>query len=124
MRLVDIFLHSGYPYASKPIVAPGQAPTALELWERSFPDEYLLPKAVLSSGADRQPKTWATLTDEEIDDYMRRVSHASLRFAETCPMASGPESGVVDQSLRAHGFSNLWIADTSLLGEQSDGIIL
>jgi choline dehydrogenase-like flavoprotein len=54
------------------------------------------------------------VTDEEIDDYMRRVSHTSLHFAGTCPISNDNESGVVDQSLRVHGFSNLRIADTSV----------
>ncbi|KID83939.1 choline dehydrogenase [Metarhizium guizhouense ARSEF 977] len=114
MRLADMFQHSGYPYPVKLAFAPGQDPAALEEWERSFPDDYLLPKAVPSPPSDRQPKTWENVSDEEIDNYMRRVSHTSLHFAGTCPMSIDNKSGVVDQSLRVHGFTNLRIADTSV----------
>jgi choline dehydrogenase-like flavoprotein len=117
MRLADEFQHSGYPYPSRLAFGPGQDPTALETWEKSFPDEYMLPKTVPSPNSDRyekEPKTWENVSDEEIDDYMRRVSHTSLHFAGTCPISNDKESGVVDQSLRVHGFSNLRIADASV----------
>ncbi|KAI0189432.1 putative GMC oxidoreductase [Astrocystis sublimbata] len=113
MRLAEIFQRS-YPYPSKLTFAPGQDPAPLEKWESAFPDEYLVPKTSTSPDAGRQPRTWENVTDEEIDDYMRRVSHTSLHFAGTCPISNDKESGVVDQSLRVHGFSNLRIADTSV----------
>ncbi|KAI0391446.1 putative GMC oxidoreductase [Xylariaceae sp. FL0594] len=95
MRLAEKFQQSGYPYSAKLAFAPGQDPAILEKWEQTN-------------------KTWNTVTDEEIDDYVRRVSHTSLHFSGTCPMSTTEQSGVVDQSLRVHGFSNLRIADTSV----------
>ncbi|KAJ8128537.1 hypothetical protein O1611_g5096 [Lasiodiplodia mahajangana] len=137
MRLADRFQHSGYPYPAKLVFAPGQDPSVLEKWEKTAPVEYLpkqgsavssvlgAPKshsAVQPSGQGdavaealpRENKTWKSVTDEEIDDYVRRVSHTSLHFSGTCPMSTTEKSGVVDQSLRVHGFSNLRIADASV----------
>jgi choline dehydrogenase-like flavoprotein len=114
MRLADAFQHSGYPYRSRLVFAPGQDSAPLDKWEKSFPADYLVPESVPSSGSDKQPKTWENVSDEEIDEYMRIVSHTSLHFAGTCPMSRDKKSGVVDQSLRVHGFSNLRIADTSV----------
>ncbi|KAI1144953.1 putative GMC oxidoreductase [Nemania diffusa] len=137
MRLADKFQHSDYPYPAKLVFAPGQDPTILEEWEKAAPIEYLprqnstvssvsgAPKSrsTLQPGSQggaaaetrsHENKTWKSVTDEEIDDYLRRVSHTSLHFSGTCPMSNKEKSGVVDQSLRVHGFSNLRIADTSV----------
>jgi choline dehydrogenase-like flavoprotein len=114
MRLADIFQHSSYPYPSKLAFAPGQDPTPLDRWEKSFPSSYMVSKPAQSSGSGMEPKTWEDVSDQEIDEYMRRVSHTSLHFAGTCPMSKNKASGVVDQSLRVHGFNNLRIADTSV----------
>ena len=135
MRLAEELQHSGYPYPAKLTFAPGQDLTVLEHWEKVAPINYL-PVVVLAaplvSGAQkpqvvlepdrashvapesRKAKTWRNVTDDEIDDYLRRVSHTSLHFASTCPMSNDEKSGVVDQKLRVHGFSNLRIADTSV----------
>jgi choline dehydrogenase-like flavoprotein len=91
MRLADIFQHSGYPYPSKLVFAPAQDPTPLEDWEKSFPDDYLVPKEVPASSSDKQPKTSESVSDEGIDEYMRRVSHTSLHFAGTCPVSQRQE---------------------------------
>ncbi|KAI0473339.1 putative GMC oxidoreductase [Xylariaceae sp. FL0804] len=126
MRLAEELQYSGYPYPSTLAFAPGQDPTMLEEWEKSAPIDYLpVPMPDASSASQkaqvvvrpkqpRQNKTWRTVTDEEIDDYIRRVSHTSLHFSGTCPMSRNEHSGVVDQQLRVHGFSNLRIADTSV----------
>ncbi|KAI3390274.1 hypothetical protein diail_10669 [Diaporthe ilicicola] len=137
MRLADEFQHSGYPYPAKLVFAPGQDPTILEEWERAAPIDYLpvpLPAAAsVPGGTTHDPqvvvnrerganvghtvkvaKTWETVTDDEIDDYLRRVSHTSLHFSGTCPMSNDEELGVVDQELRVFGVSNLRIADTSV----------
>ncbi|KAG6357708.1 hypothetical protein INS49_013587 [Diaporthe citri] len=136
MRLASEFHQSGYPYPAKLVFAPGQDPTILEEWEKTAPTDYFpvpLPAAASISSATHKPqitldrekeatsentkhveKTWKTLTDDEIDDYMRRVSHTSLHFSGTCPMSNDEVSGVVDQRLRVHGFSNLRIADASV----------
>ncbi|KAH9993900.1 putative GMC oxidoreductase [Xylariaceae sp. FL0662B] len=126
---------AGYPYPAKLAFAPGQDPTMLEEWEKTAPIDYLpVPASVASPISDkRKPhvvpepeqgaavglrlpenKTWRNVTDDEIDEYMRRVSHTSLHFSSTCPMSNDEKSGVVDQKLRVHGFSNLRIADASV----------
>lgn len=38
-------------------------------------------------------KTWNTATDDEIDDYMRRVSHTILHFSSTCLMSHDERTG-------------------------------
>ncbi|KAK8115447.1 choline dehydrogenase [Apiospora sp. TS-2023a] len=109
MRIAEKWQDSGYPYPVKLVFAPGQDPAALEEWERAAPADYVpLPPVPVG-------KTWKTVTDEEIDDYMRRVSHTSLHFSGTCPMSANDlKTGVVDQQLRVYGFTNLRIADTSV----------
>jgi choline dehydrogenase-like flavoprotein len=114
MRLAQQFFDSEYPYPCKLAFAPGQNPELLEGWEKTFPKDYMLPTVVASMEPHKEAKTWETVSDEEIDDYMRRVSHTSLHFSGTCPMSNDSKTGVVDQSLRVHGFSNLRIADTSV----------
>ncbi|KAK8054418.1 choline dehydrogenase [Apiospora saccharicola] len=118
MRIAEKWRESDYPYPVKMVFAPGQDPAALEEWERGC-------AGGLCSGAsgagtpatssDKASKNWKTVTDDEIDDYMRRVSHTSLHFSGTCPMSANNEkTGVVDQQLRVYGFNNLRIADTSV----------
>ncbi|KAI0891047.1 putative GMC oxidoreductase [Annulohypoxylon nitens] len=135
MRLADELQHSGYPYPAKLVFAPGQDPSVLEEWEKAAPNDYLpvleptmssmgategsqaLPKPNNGTIVGPKPsdiKTWKNVTDEEIDVYIRRVSHTSLHFSGTCPISNNEKSGVVDQKLRVHGFSNLRIADTSV----------
>ncbi|OTA69259.1 GMC oxidoreductase [Hypoxylon sp. EC38] len=86
MRLADELQHSGYPYPARLAFAPGQDPSILE----------------------------ENVTDDDIDDYLKRVTHTSSHFSGTCPMSNDEKSGVVDQELRVHGFSNLRIADASI----------
>ncbi|ROV97123.1 hypothetical protein VMCG_07516 [Cytospora schulzeri] len=67
-------------------------------------------------------KTWKNVTDGEIDDYIRRVSHTSLHFSCTCPMSNNDEkSGVVDQRLRVYGFKHLRFADASMFPRVPSG---
>ncbi|KAI2615844.1 putative GMC oxidoreductase [Hypoxylon sp. NC1633] len=125
MKLAEELQHSDYPYPSKLVFAPGQDLDILEEWERAAPIEYLptpmsthiVPEskqdAAIGHGL-QENKTWKNVTDDEIDDYVRRVSHTSLHFSGTCPMSGDERSGVVDQQLRVYGFSNLRIADTSV----------
>ncbi|KAF3009410.1 hypothetical protein E8E14_010014 [Neopestalotiopsis sp. 37M] len=136
MRLAEKLQESDYPYPAKLAFAPGQDATLLDQWEKSAPAEYLpipilaapfgqqMPiidaKAEQNTAVGTRPKsgaenkTWRNVTDHEIDDYMKRVAHTSLHFSGTCPMSNDPRTGVVDQQLRVHGFSNLRIADTSV----------
>ncbi|KAK0744545.1 hypothetical protein B0T21DRAFT_407637 [Apiosordaria backusii] len=59
-------------------------------------------------------KRWQTVTDQEIDEYAKRVWASALHATSTCRMSLSPEDGVVDQRLRVHGFENLRIADASI----------
>lgn len=59
-------------------------------------------------------KSWRDVTDDEIDNYVRRVAHISLHYSCTCPMSNDDKTGVVDRRLLVHGFKNLRIADASV----------
>ncbi|KAK0670236.1 putative GMC oxidoreductase [Cercophora samala] len=59
-------------------------------------------------------RTWQTVSDQEIDEYAKRVWASALHATSTCRMSLSPEDGVVDQRLRVHGFENLRIADASV----------
>lgn len=122
MRLAAEFQNSGYPYPAPFAFAPGNRPDLLEQWEQTG-DEWSAPKpsSAAVSNADKtaskdikEVKTWKDVTDDEIDDYVRRVAHTSLHPVCTCPMSNDEKSGVVDQKLRVYGFKNLRIADASV----------
>lgn len=59
-------------------------------------------------------KTWRNVTDDEVDDYMRRVGHTALHFSSTCRMGTNEKTAVVGQRLLVFGFKNLRIADASV----------
>ncbi|KAI1120823.1 putative GMC oxidoreductase [Nemania abortiva] len=124
MRLAEEFQNSGYPYPAPLAFAPGNRPDLLADWEKSGKGKGASRN---TSGTDKasdrgdaakmvvtRGKTWKTVTDEEIDDYMRRVTHTAFHFSCSCPMSNREQSGVVDQQLRVFGFKNLRIADTSV----------
>ncbi|KAK4248229.1 alcohol oxidase [Corynascus novoguineensis] len=58
--------------------------------------------------------SWRTVTDEDIDAYIRRTASSCYHVASTCRMSRDPKDGVVDQRLKVHGFQNLRIADASV----------
>ncbi|POS76991.1 hypothetical protein DHEL01_v204610 [Diaporthe helianthi] len=118
MRVAAEFQVSGYPYPAPFAFAPGNRPDLLSEWEQTG-DEWSAPKPTASTTKPAsQPasdgKTWKDVTDGEIDDYVKRVSHTSLHPVCTCPMSNEESSGVVNQQLRVHGFKNLRIADASV----------
>ncbi|ROV87741.1 hypothetical protein VMCG_10581 [Cytospora schulzeri] len=142
MRLADEFQRSDYPYPASVAFAPGANPDLLKEWEMSAPSstspDAPVPSAGLTfrSGVDERPlpksekkeaghpaenKTWRNVTDDEIDDYIRRVGMGSLHVSCTCPMSNDDRSGVVDQSLRVHGIKNLRIADASVFPKIPSG---
>jgi choline dehydrogenase-like flavoprotein len=126
MRLAEEFQNSGYPYPAPLAFAPGNRPDLLAEWEKSGGTKgtnqatvglhapAVAIKQTTTHMAPTDGKTWRTVTDEEIDDYMRRVTHTALHFSCTCPMSNSEETGVVDQQLRVFGFKNLRIADASV----------
>ncbi|KAK0707914.1 hypothetical protein B0H67DRAFT_495577 [Lasiosphaeris hirsuta] len=59
-------------------------------------------------------QNWRTVSDGEIDEYIKRICSSSLHFSCTARMSRGPDDGVVDQRLRVHGIKNLRIADASV----------
>ncbi|KAK7734722.1 hypothetical protein SLS53_007828 [Cytospora paraplurivora] len=148
MRLAEEFQKSGYPYPAPTAFAPGNNLDLLSAWERSAPSS-ATPDAPVPSGAgldlargindkpiardDRtevkevgrpEPglsRTWRDVTDDEIDDYVRRVGMGSLHASCTCPMSRDDRSGVVDQRLRVHGIRNLRVADASVFPKVTSG---
>jgi hypothetical protein len=48
-------------------------------------------------------RDWRTVTDEEVDEYVNRVSLGRVHCRSTCRMSLGPEDGVDDQRLGARG---------------------
>lgn len=122
MLVAAKFQNSGYPYLAPFAFAPGNRPDLLEQWEQTG-DEWSAPKPTPASVPSavkptnknaKEGKTWNDVTDDEIDDYVRRVSHTSLHPVCTCPMSNDEKSGVVDQTLRVYGFKNLRITDVSV----------
>lgn len=121
MRLAQEFQRSGYPHAAPFAFAPGNEVDKLAQWELQTDDEPFVTaapaKTSQSSAASKSPdpgKTWDTVTDDEIDRYIRCMASASLHPSCTCRMSNDPQLGVVDQRLRVHGVHNLRIADTSV----------
>lgn len=137
MRLAEEFLKSGYPRAASIAFAPGANPELLDAWEKDAPSSDSpaapppAPGLTFSQGdgdlsvekpkGSVENKTWKTVSDDEIDDYVRRVSMGSLHSSCTCPMSRDETSGVVDQHLRVHGFKNLRIADASVFPKIPSG---
>lgn len=137
MRLAEEFLKSGYPHPASIAFAPGANPELLAAWEKDAPNSDSpaapppAPGLTFSQGAGdisvknaqspAENKTWKTVSDDEIDDYVRRVSMGSLHSSCTCPMSRDETSGVVDQHLRVHGFKNLRIADASVFPKIPSG---
>ncbi|KIY54030.1 GMC oxidoreductase [Fistulina hepatica ATCC 64428] len=56
-------------------------------------------------------------SDEDIDYFVRQYARTTYHYSSTCRMAPEDDArpGVVDDELRVHGFSNLRVADTSIL---------
>ncbi|KAI1385539.1 putative GMC oxidoreductase [Hypoxylon trugodes] len=122
--------NSGYPYPAPIGFAPGNNPDLLNEWEELYKASKTIPDAEPRKGAEKivklsgnggRNKTWKNVTDDEIDDYTRRISQTSLHYSRTCPMSKDEKTGVVDQQLRVHGFKNLRIADASVFPRITSG---
>lgn len=120
MRLAEELQNSGYPYSTPFAFAPGNRSDLLKEWEQSGKQDQT-PQSATNSSEHTEGKTWRTVTNDEIDDYMKRVAHTALHLSCTCPMSSTAESGVVDQQLLVYGFKNLRIADASVFPKVPSG---
>ncbi|KAK0386097.1 hypothetical protein NLU13_5934 [Sarocladium strictum] len=131
MRVMDEFLnHSGYPHQASVYTAPSinRQPADWDTHDRGTVERFR-PKPDDPSGLPVPPsaatqavvprseveKTWDTVTDEEIDAYVRAVAISGYHGASTCRMSNDPKQGVVDQRLKVHGMTNLRVADASAL---------
>jgi choline dehydrogenase-like flavoprotein len=113
MRLADEF-QAIYPFSAPFAFAPGNGLRALDELEKLAQAEMTpITRTVVDS--PQSNRTWRDVTDDEIDDYMRRVGHSSIHYTSTCPMGTSEKNGVVDQRLVVFGFKNLRIADASVL---------
>ncbi|KAF2829894.1 choline dehydrogenase [Ophiobolus disseminans] len=113
MRLAHEF-QALYPFPAPFAFGPGNELQSLSEWEKLGAAQPI-PVATTTIEPPRANKTWKDVTDDEIDDYMRRVGHTALHFSSTCPMGVDEKHGVVDQKLKVFGFTNLRIADASVL---------
>lgn len=142
MHLAERFETSGYPYPAPTKFGPGMDMEYLESLYSNAPDAENKTAGATSLDAGPAPSdrsssssnassdakartrarkpqqlrrlNWRDVTDEDIDEYARRVCVTSLHFSSTCRMSLGPEDGVVDQRLRVHGLRNLRVADASV----------
>lgn len=74
----------------------------------------ILDTAPLKGRVVRRIEPAGTVSDAELEDYIRRVARPSLHTAGTCRMGSGPDA-VVDARLRVHGIEGLRVADASIM---------
>lgn len=130
MRLAEEFVqNSGYPHKPAALMfGPGMDMDVLHYVTMGRPGERQTTAtetvvneavgAVLPNppAAELAPldKTWRTVTDAEIDAYVRETGQSSLHFGCSCRMAKTAEDGVVDARLQVHGVANLRIADASV----------
>ena len=114
MRLACEFAspETGYPHSAPLTMAPGMDLEYLDSMldkSKSKSDKKKLTKAV-----QPQMDAWKTVTDLEVDEYIKRLVTASYDPMGTCRMSLTREEGVVDQSLKVHGVQNLRVADASV----------
>ncbi|KAJ5950920.1 Glucose-methanol-choline oxidoreductase [Penicillium vulpinum] len=115
MRLADEFSgpEVGYPHPAPLTLAPGMGLEYLDgLMDKNKSKSE---KRKLTKALPPQKHAWRTVTDMEIDEYIKRMVTGSYDPAGTCRMSLTKEEGVVDQSLKVYGVRNLRIADASVL---------
>ncbi|KAF7523311.1 hypothetical protein PCG10_006715 [Penicillium crustosum] len=115
MRLADEFAGPdvGYPHPAPLTMAPGMGLEYLDglMDKKKSKSE----KRKLTRALPLQKDAWKTVTDTDIDEYIKRLVTGSYDPAGTCRMSLRKEEGVVDQSLKVYGVRNLRIADASVL---------
>ncbi|KAJ5342172.1 Glucose-methanol-choline oxidoreductase [Penicillium brevicompactum] len=114
MRLASEFAspENGYPHPAPFTLAPGMDLEYLDSMldkTKSKNDKKKLSKAI-----PPPMDAWKTVTDEEVDEYIKRVVTGSYDPMGTCRMSLTRDDGVVDQHLKVHGVRNLRIADASV----------
>lgn len=141
MRIAEEFVNAGYPHPAPLTFAPGmdlgyldslfaERDLELKLPAAGLPDHKPAPDVpgIVASVKSPVPddtavkkqqdkvakQNWRTITDDQIDEYVKRVCVTSLHFSSTCRMSVKSQDGVVDQRLRVHGMENLRIADASV----------
>ena len=62
-------------------------------------------------------------TDAELDDYIRARALTTHHPLGTCAMATGPETGVVDATLKVFGTEGLRVVDASVMPDMVGGNI-
>ncbi|KAJ5158652.1 uncharacterized protein N7500_008303 [Penicillium coprophilum] len=115
MRLADEFAGTevGYPYPAPLAMAPGMGLEYLDgLLDKNKSKST---KKKLTRVLPPQKDAWRTVTDTEIDEYIKRLVTGSYDPAGTCRMGLTKNEGVVDQNLKVFGVCNLRIADASVL---------
>ncbi|KAF4767478.1 hypothetical protein HAV15_009558 [Penicillium sp. str.  len=115
MRLADEFAgpEVGYPHPVPLTMAPGMGLEYLDgLMDKNKSKSE---KRKLTRALPPQKDAWKTVTDTDIDEYIKRLVTGSYDPAGTCRMSLKKEEGVVDQSLKVYGVRNLRIADASVL---------
>jgi choline dehydrogenase-like flavoprotein len=88
MHLLERFRKQGYPFKASWQNAPGMKTDSVE-------------------------GSWRDVSDEEIDEFVRKGASSGLHPTSTCRMGTEAEGGVVGQDLKVHGFKNLRVADAS-----------
>jgi choline dehydrogenase-like flavoprotein len=139
MRVADEFLkNSGYPHRGSILTAPSINRLPKD-WEKSdfgevkrfaiTPDPTgrakQLPSAIRAIiPRSEVEKTCETVTDDEIDTYVRNTAISGNHAASTCRMSVDPNDGVVDQRFKVNGFKNLRVADASALPKLPTGHLM
>jgi choline dehydrogenase-like flavoprotein len=114
MRLACEFAspETGYPHPAPLAMAPGMDLEYLDsMLDKSKGKS---DKKKLARPVPQQIDSWKTVTDLEVDEYVKRLATASYDPMGTCKMSLTVEGGVVDQHLKVHGIQNLRVADASV----------
>lgn len=114
MRLASEFASpdTGYPHPAPLALAPGMDLEYLDAMldkNKKKGDKKKLTKA-----SPPQMDAWKTVTDAEIDEYIKRTVTGSYDPMGTCRMSLTREDGAVGQNLKVHGVQNLRVADASV----------